>query len=90
MNANQIISSLIADSFTNDELSAIVDAVKCARANLSKSVKRSIKVGATVKFTSNRNGMTYSGTVDKVKVKYVLVATPVGRFNVPANMLEVV
>jgi hypothetical protein len=33
--------------------------------------------------------MTYSGTVDKVKIKYILVRTNSGLFNVPANMLEV-
>jgi hypothetical protein len=43
----------------------------------------------TVKFTSNRNGLTYVGDVRKVKIKFVLVNTPGGLFNVPANMLEV-
>jgi hypothetical protein len=41
-----------------------------------------------VKFTSSRNGLTYVGTVDKVKIKYILVKTSGGMFNVPANMLE--
>jgi hypothetical protein len=45
-------------------------------------------VGDTVKFTNNKNGMTYVGTVDKVKLKFVLVKTPGSRWNVPANMLE--
>jgi 50S ribosomal subunit-associated GTPase HflX len=45
-------------------------------------------LGDTVKFTSNRNGLTYTGTVRKVKIKYILVDTNGGLFNVPANMLE--
>jgi len=75
--------------FTNTELTSIIDAVKYARAQLTQKTKRSLVPGDTVKFTSNRNGMTYSGTVDKVKIKYILVRTNSGLFNVPANMLEV-
>ena len=80
---------ILSGSFTNDELTSIIDAVKFARANLSKQIKHSVRVGTTVKFTSSRNGMTYTGKVEKVKIKYVLVSTPNGRYNVPASMLEV-
>jgi hypothetical protein len=89
MNISEINSSILSGSFTNDELTSIIDAVKFARANLSKQIKHSVRVGTTVKFTSSRNGMTYTGKVEKVKIKYVLVSTPNGRYNVPANMLEV-
>jgi hypothetical protein len=34
--------------------------------------------------------VTYSGTVEKVAIKYATVNTQVGRYKVPMNMLEVV
>jgi hypothetical protein len=43
-----------------------------------------------VKFTSTKNGITYVGQVEKIKLKFVLVKTPVNRWNVPANRLEAV
>jgi hypothetical protein len=89
MDIKQVNSAIMFGNFTDTELSSIIDAVRFARSNLVKSNKRQLTIGAKVKFTSNRNGVTYNGTVDKIKVKYVLVNTPQGRYNVPANMLEV-
>lgn len=86
----QINSAIMFGNLSNVELNSIVDAVKYARAQLTKQNKRAFQLGDTVKFTSNRNGMTYTGTVRKVKIKFVLVNTPGGLFNVPANMLEAV
>jgi len=85
-----INSAIISGIFTNDDLNSIADALKYARAQLSKINRRALMPGDTVKFTSNRNGMTYVGTVNKVKIKYVLVRTNAGLYNVPANMLEAV
>jgi hypothetical protein len=45
-------------------------------------------LGDTVKFTSNRNGVTYRGTVRKIAIKFVTVDTGQLLFKVPANMLE--
>lgn len=90
MDVNAIKSAIMFGNLTNDELSTVIDAVKYARAQLTKQTRRSLMLGDTVKFTSNRNGVTYTGTVNKIKVKYVLVRTPSGMFNVPANMLEAV
>jgi hypothetical protein len=42
-----------------------------------------------VSFVSNRNGQKYSGTVDSIKIKNAIVATPMGRYRVPCNMLTV-
>lgn len=84
----QINSAIMFGNLTNIELESIIGAVKFARTSLSKQNKRSFRVGNTVKFRSNRNGMTYNGTVEKVKIKYILVRTNAGLFNVPANMLE--
>ena len=91
MNIKEINAAIISGVFTNDDLNSIVDALKYARSQLSKQNKRALMLGDTVKFTSNRNGVTYTGTVNKIKIKYILVRTNAGAlFNVPANMLEVV
>jgi hypothetical protein len=90
MDIKQINSAIMFGNLNDSELSSVLDAVRFARASLIKSNKRQLTLGTRVRFTSNRNGVTYSGTVDKIKVKYVLVNTPQGRYNVPANMLEVV
>lgn len=84
----EINSAIMFGNLTNSELSSVIDAVKFARAQMTKQKTRSFRVGTDVKFTSNRNGVTYSGTVEKVKIKFVLVRTNAGLFNVPANMLE--
>ena len=90
MNVNDINSTIMFGNLTNDELSSVIDAVKFARAQLTKQKTRTFQLGDKVKFTSNRNGLTYVGNVRKVKIKFVLVSTPGGVFNVPANMLEAV
>ena len=90
MSIQEINRAIISGVFTNDDLNSIVDAIKYARAQLTKQNKRTFRLGDQVKFNSNRNGMTYVGTVRKVKIKFILVNTPNGLFNVPANMLEAV
>jgi hypothetical protein len=86
----QVNSAIMFGNFTNDELTSIIDAVKFARAQLTQKTKRSLMLGDTVKFTSNRNGMTYRGTVRKIAIKYITVDTGSVLFKVPANMLEAV
>lgn len=85
-----INSAIIQGTWTNDELTSMIDAVKFARSRLSDKVKFQVRKGSTVQFTSSRNGQTYSGTVEKVAIKYATVSTQVGRYKVPMNMLEVV
>ena len=87
MNVSQINTALIQGSFTNDELSSVIDAVKFARARLTQQAKFSLKVGDGVQFTSSKNGMTYTGTVQKIAIKFVTVKTNMGLWRVPANML---
>jgi len=84
----QINSAIMFGNLSNVELESVISAVKFARASLAKQNKRAFQLGDSVKFTSNRNGLTYVGTVRKVKIKYILVNTNGGLFNVPANMLE--
>lgn len=90
MNATQIANALVQGTFTNDELNSIVDAIKYARAKLGKQAKRSLTVGDNVQWVSSRNGLTVKGTVRKIAIKNVQVATAQGIWNVPASMLEVV
>jgi hypothetical protein len=85
-----VCQKIMFGGFTNAELDGVTEALRFARSQLTKQNTRALRAGDVVKFTSNRNGITYQGTVEKVKLKYVLVATPAGRYNVPANMLEAV
>jgi hypothetical protein len=88
MDIKQVNSAIMFGNFTDTELSSILDAVRFARASLIKSNKRQLTIGAKVKFTSNRNGVTYNGTVRKIAIKFVTVDTGSVLFKVPANMLE--
>jgi hypothetical protein len=85
----EINSAIMLQTWTDVELNSMIDAVKWNRAQLAKQIKWSITKGANVQFTSSKNGMTYKGTVEKVAIKYVTVATPQGKWRVPANMLTV-
>jgi hypothetical protein len=90
MNIMQINTAILQGGFTNTELSSIIDAVKFARARLTEMNKRSLRLGDTVEFTSSKTGRTMQGTVQKIAIKYVTVATTTGLWRVPANMLSVV
>ena len=84
----EINQAIMFGEFTNVELESMIDAIKFARASIANINKNQFRVGSPVKFRSNRNGVTYTGTVEKVKIKYTLVRTNAGLYNVPANMLE--
>ena len=88
MDIRQVNQAIMFGQFTNTELSSIIDAVKWARASLSKSVKNQLSIGDQVQFTSSKNGMTYTGSVSKIAIKYVTVKTTMGLWKVPASMLE--
>ena len=96
MTVQEINRAIITGNLNNTELSSIIDAIKFARARLTDQTKRSLTLGSKVKFTSNRNGQTYTGTVEKIAIKYVTVrenkpgSFTSGLWKVPANMLEVV
>jgi hypothetical protein len=87
---SEINSALIGGKFTNDELTSVIDAIKYARSRLGAQVKRSLTKGATVKFTSSRDGREHTGVVTKIAIKYVTVKVGVMQWKVPANMLETV
>jgi hypothetical protein len=77
-------------TWTNTELSSMIDAVKWNRDHLAKQIKRSITTGDNVEFTSSKSGRLMRGFVTKVAIKYVTVNTGLGLWKVPANMLTVV
>lgn len=88
MDAKEIEQAINFGTWTVGDLNLFADAIKYARAQLAKRNKRNFWPGDSVKFTSTRNGITYTGIVSKVKIKYVLVRTNGGMYNVPASMLE--
>ena len=88
MNVTDINRAIMFGNLTHVELESVISAVKWARAQMTKQNIRSISRGSTVRFTSNRNGQTYTGTVRKIAIKYVTVDTGQTLFRVPASMLE--
>lgn len=86
----QVNSAIMLQTWTNTELSSMIDAVKWNRTTLAKQIKQSIRVGDNVEFTSSKTGRATRGFVDKVAIKYVTVNTGTGLWRVPANMLTVV
>lgn len=86
----EVNSSIMFGDFTNDQLNAIISAVKFRRGQLTKQAKYQFRVGSSVKFVSTRTGQTVLGTVEKMAVKFATVNTNQGRWKVPANMLEAV
>ena len=88
MDIGTINGAIMRGGWTDDQLSSMIDAVKFARSQLGRAKLRSFGIGDAVKFTSNKNGRTYQGVVEGVKIKNVIVNTQFGRYRVPANMLE--
>jgi hypothetical protein len=86
MNADQIAKSIRFTPWTNDELVKFIDAVKYARAQLTRDNIREFVEGDAVRFNSRKHGLI-GGIVEKVAIKYVTVRSPVGLFRVPDNML---
>jgi len=90
MDIRQITHAIKFNGLTNADLDLVMSAVRFARAEIVQDNKRTMVPGTQVKFTSSRNGRTYLGTVQKVAIKYITVATAVGTYRVPANMLEAI
>jgi len=89
MSVNQMVAELMSGSLTNDDIERVAQALKHARAQVGREVKRQLAPGASVKFYHPKQNFYIAGTVNRIKQKYVLVDTPKGRYNVPANLLEV-
>jgi ABC-type Mn2+/Zn2+ transport system ATPase subunit len=84
----EIKSAIVSSDLTNDDLNELVMAIRFARSQLVKEVKRSLRVGDTVTFTG-RNGVT-QGTLEKVAIKFATVKVGFTNWRVPMNMLEAV
>jgi hypothetical protein len=89
MSVNQIVTELMSGTLTNEDIEQVAQALKYARAQVGREVKRQLAPGASVKFYHPKQNFYIAGTVNRIKQKYVLVDTPRGRYNVPANLLEV-
>jgi hypothetical protein len=87
MNIKDINQTIMFGTWTNDELTSIIDAVKWNRAKLTQSTKWSLRVGDNVNFTSSKTDRNTTGVVTKIAIKYVTVKTMTGLWRVPANML---
>jgi hypothetical protein len=88
MSVNQIVTELMSGTLTNDDIERVAQALKYARARVGREVKRQLVPGASVKFYHPKQNFYIAGTVNRIKQKYVLVDTAKGRYNVPANLLE--
>ena len=88
MSVNHIVTELLSGTLTNDDIEQVTQALKYARAQVGREVKRQLSPGASVKFYYPKQNFYIAGTVNRIKQKYVLVDTPKGRYNVPANLLE--
>lgn len=84
----QVNSAIMFGDFTNDQLDSIIAAIKFRRSTLTKINKRAFQPGAQVKFYSTKRGQTFTGTVEKVAIKFVTVRTSGSLWKVPASMLE--
>ena len=86
----EVNTAIMFGNFTNEQLNSIVSAVTYARAQLGKQKIREFAKGDIVKFHSVKRGVTVTGAVTKVAIKYVTVKDGVTLWKVPANMLEAV
>ena len=84
----EVNTAIMFGDFTNEQLNSIVSAVQYSRAQLGKQKIRTFTKGDTVKFHSTKRGVTGTGTVTKVAIKYVTVKDGMMLWRVPANMLE--
>ena len=89
MSVKQIVTELMSGTLTNEDIEQVAQALKYARAQVGREIKRQLTPGASVKFYHPKQGRDVQGTVNRIKQKYVLVDTAQGRYNVPANLLEV-
>ena len=88
MKLNKMIQDIYV--LNNDELNKVVDAVKLRRNQLHFTDAHNLKFNDRVSF-QGRHGVTETGTVEKVKIKYVLVRTDRGqRWNVPGSHLTII
>jgi hypothetical protein len=84
---NSIISGI--NTLSNSEIDQVITAVKSRRNTLSVQSAQSFVAGNKVSFTGRR-GITMSGIVRKVNIKYVVVDIDGSHmsYKVPGSMLK--
>ena len=87
MNIKDINQTIMFGTWSNDELTSIIDAVKWNRAQLIQATKRSLRLGDNVNFTNSITRQNVTGIVIKIATKFVTVKSMQGSWRVPANML---
>ncbi len=87
MDVKQINAAIMFGSFSDLELTSMIDAVRWNRASMSKRIKNSLQVGDTVEWRSIKRGIDGRGVVTKIAIKYVTVREGNTLWKVPANML---
>mgnify|MGYP000650928168 CR=1 FL=1 len=87
MTLNEIQLAIFNTSLSNDDLNILADAIKFKRSQLGREVARNLTIGSPVKFTDSRKGIVIRGTLEAIKIKNATVATSMGRYRVPMNML---
>jgi hypothetical protein len=88
MTAQDIIREIRTGTFTNADIDNMFMAIKHARTQLGREVRRELSPGLTVYFRDH-SGHRVTGTVESIKIKNAVVRTASGRYRVPCNMLEV-
>jgi hypothetical protein len=89
LSIQDVNSTIMFGSFTNEQLESIAAAVKYRRSQISRENKRAIMMGDIVKFVNPRSGRTHQGNVVKINIKNVKVREGFTTWNVPASMLTV-
>lgn len=85
----EVNSSIVSGSFTNDQLDSIISAIKFARGQIAQKNRYTMVKGTKVKFVSTRTGQTMLGQIVDIKRKFIHVKCGMTTWRVPANMLEV-
>lgn len=86
--------NILQDAISNisgmdhDDINQLVRAIKIRRDQLHFQTAQSFQKGDRVVFTG-KSGRTLTGTVEKIKIKYILVNADNGqRWNIPGGMLK--
>ena len=84
-----MVKEFIATEIYNssiEELKEISDLIQVKKDLLAKDRMKELKFGDKVQFTG-KGGNVITGTIRKKNIKRLVVDTPEGGWNVPANML---
>ena len=82
-----LVATFVLTEATNEQLNALVDAIKMRRTQLARKNVFTLRPGDTVSFTG-RSGRKVTGTVVKTMQKNVQVKEGYTMWRVPASMLS--